>query len=59
MATKKGNKRQDSENEDLDVSMTGKATGSPVKIDYDRYNEEFGNHSSGKFYENLFINRGR
>ncbi len=54
MASKKGTRANDD-----DVQMIEKPSdGSPLKINYELYNEEFGIGSSGKYYSN-HCSRGR
>jgi hypothetical protein len=60
MATmKRGGKRgNNSQSEEEDVEMKP-AQGSPVKINYELYNEEFGEGSSGKSVLLLNVQRRR
>ena len=48
MATKRA------KDNDEDIEMKPSGTGSPVKIDYELYNEEFGEGSSGNLSISFF-----
>ena len=43
--SRKNQQHDDNDNSDGDIPMK---TGSPVKINYEAYNEQFGEYSSGK-----------